>query len=89
LEKKSLVMGLKGLDAKMNWLAVNLLLLSNFGFNFDFELNQLWDIRQPVRTITEDIIKIRYQETTSEDIEVFTCVAVTVIFRVCKPVRLL
>jgi hypothetical protein len=37
----------------------------------------------------EDTVKIRYQETTSEDIEVFMCAAVTVIFRVCKPVRLL
>jgi hypothetical protein len=32
---------------------------------------------------------IRYQETTSEDIEDFMCAAVTVIVRVCKPVRLL
>jgi hypothetical protein len=32
---------------------------------------------------------IRYLETTSEDIEEFMHAAVTVIFRVCKPVRLL
>jgi hypothetical protein len=32
---------------------------------------------------------ICYQEMTSEDIEDFMCVAVTVIFSVCKPVGLL
>jgi hypothetical protein len=51
-------------------------------------MSQLWDIRQPVRTLAEDSVKIRYQETTSEDTEDFMCAAVTVIFRVCKPVRL-
>jgi hypothetical protein len=30
-----------------------------------------------------------YQETTNEDAEDFMCAAVTVVFRVCKPVRLL
>jgi hypothetical protein len=35
------------------------------------------------------IDKIRYQETTTEDVEEFMCAAVTVIFRVCKPARLL
>jgi hypothetical protein len=44
----------------------------------------LWDIHQPVRTLAEDIVKIRYQETTSEDTEDFICAAVTVIFRVCE-----
>jgi hypothetical protein len=34
-------------------------------------LSELWDIRQPVRTLAEDIVRIRYQETTSEDIEDF------------------
>jgi hypothetical protein len=50
---------------------------------------QLWDIRYPVRTLAEDIVRIRYKETASEDIEDFMCAAVTVIFRVCRPVRLL
>jgi hypothetical protein len=31
------------------------------------EQSQLWDIRQSVRTLPQDIITIRYQETTSED----------------------
>jgi hypothetical protein len=52
-------------------------------------MRELWDIRQLVRTLAEDIIKIRYQEKTSGDIEDFMCVAVTVIIRVFKPVRLL
>jgi hypothetical protein len=34
-------------------------------------------------------VRIRYRGTTSEDVEEFMCAAVTVIFRVCKPVRLL
>jgi hypothetical protein len=42
-----------------------------------------------VRTLAEDKFKIRYQVTTSEDTEDFMCAAVTVIFRVCKPARLL
>jgi hypothetical protein len=42
-----------------------------------------------VSTEAEDIARIRYQETTSEIIEDFMCAAVTVNFRVCKPVRLL
>jgi hypothetical protein len=45
--------------------------------------------RQSVKTSVEDIVKICYQETTSEDIEDFMWPAVTVIFRVCKPTRLL
>jgi hypothetical protein len=52
-------------------------------------MSQLWDIRQPVRTLAEDSVKIRYREMTSENIENFMCAAVTVIFRVCKLVRLL
>jgi hypothetical protein len=50
---------------------------------------QLWDICQPVRTLAENTVRIRHQETTSEDMEDFMCAVVTVIFRVCKPVRLL
>jgi hypothetical protein len=53
------------------------------------EMSQSWDIRHSVRTLAEDIVGIRYQERTSEYIEDFMCGAVTVIFRVCKPVRLL
>jgi hypothetical protein len=53
------------------------------------EFSQLWDIRQPERTLAEDTVRICYQETTSEDVENFVCSAVTLIFRVCKPVRLL
>jgi hypothetical protein len=34
-------------------------------------------------------VRIRYQETTGEDKGYFMCTAVTVIFRECKPVRLL
>jgi hypothetical protein len=34
-------------------------------------------------------VRIRYKETTSEDTEDFTCAAVTVIFRMCKPMRLI
>jgi hypothetical protein len=30
-------------------------------------MSQLCDIRRPVRTLAEDIVKIRYQEKTSED----------------------
>jgi hypothetical protein len=30
------------------------------------EMSQLWDIRQPVKTLTEDIVRIRYRETASE-----------------------
>jgi hypothetical protein len=42
-------------------------------------MSQLWDIRQPVRTLAEDIVRILYQETTSEHTEDFMCAAVTVI----------
>jgi hypothetical protein len=49
----------------------------------------LWDFRQTVRTLAEDNVKIRYQETTSEAIEDFMSAAVAVIFTVCKPARLL
>jgi hypothetical protein len=52
-------------------------------------MSHLWDIRQPVRTLAEDTVEIRYQETASEDIENFMFAAVTVMFRVCNPVRLL
>jgi predicted metalloprotease with PDZ domain len=52
-------------------------------------MRELWDIRQPVRTLAENTVKICYQETTSEDIEDFMRAAVTGICRVCKPVRLL
>jgi hypothetical protein len=36
-------------------------------------MNLLWDIRLPVRTLAEDIVRIRYQETTSEEIEDYVC----------------
>jgi hypothetical protein len=52
-------------------------------------MSQLWDIRQPIRTLAENLVRIRYQETTSEDIEEFMFAAITVIFRRCKRVRLL
>jgi hypothetical protein len=52
-------------------------------------MSKLWDIRQLVRSLAEDIVRISYQETTSEEIEDIICDADTVIFRVCKPVRLL
>jgi hypothetical protein len=47
-------------------------------------MSQLGVIRQLLRTLAEDIVKICYQEMTSEDIEDFMCAAVTVIFRMCK-----
>jgi hypothetical protein len=50
-------------------------------------MSQLWNIHQPIRTLAEDIVKIRYPETTLEDTEDFMCVVV--IFKVCKRVRLL
>jgi hypothetical protein len=40
-------------------------------------MSQLWDIRQQVGKLAEDIVRIYYQETTSEDIEDFMCAAVT------------
>jgi hypothetical protein len=51
-------------------------------------MSQLWDIRQPVRMLAGGTLEIRYQETSSRDIEGFMCDAVTVVFRVWKPVRL-
>jgi hypothetical protein len=41
-------------------------------------MSQLWDIRQPVRTLADDIVRIRYQEMTSEDMKDFMCAAVIV-----------
>jgi hypothetical protein len=41
------------------------------------EFSQLWGIRQPVRTLAEGIVKVRYQETISEDIEDFIYAAVS------------
>jgi hypothetical protein len=75
-----------GLDTKTYWLTDR---QSQCDFDFDLSLVQLWDIRQPVRTSAEDIFRICYQETTSEDMEDFICATLTVICRVCKPVRLL
>jgi hypothetical protein len=43
---------------------------------------QLSDICQPTRTLAEDIVRIHYQETTSEDIEDFMCAAVALNFSV-------
>jgi hypothetical protein len=40
------------------------------------------------KDVSEDIVRVGYQETTSEDTEDFMCAAVTVIFRVSTPVRL-
>jgi hypothetical protein len=40
-------------------------------------MSELWDISQPVWTLAEDIIRICYQETTSEDKwEIFACAVV-------------
>jgi hypothetical protein len=39
--------------------------------------------------LAEDIVKIRYRETVSENIADFMCSAVTVIFRVYKPARMI
>jgi hypothetical protein len=52
-------------------------------------MSELWGIREPVRTLAEDVVRIYYQETTSEDRRLDMCAAVTVTFRVCKPMRLL
>jgi hypothetical protein len=35
--------------------------------------SELWDIRQPVSTLIEDIVRILYQKTTSEDIRIYVC----------------
>jgi hypothetical protein len=51
-------------------------------------ISQLWDIRQPVRSLAQDIVRIRYQETTSEAWEDFMCAVVTAIFGVYNSVRL-
>jgi hypothetical protein len=51
-------------------------------------MSQLWDIRQAVRKLTEGIVRIRYQETTSEDRILNVCYSYSDL-RVCKPVRLL
>jgi NADH:ubiquinone oxidoreductase subunit F (NADH-binding) len=49
----------------------------------------LCNICQTVRTCAEGSVKIRYQETTSEDIEDFMFAAIIVTFEVRKPARLL
>jgi hypothetical protein len=36
-------------------------------------MNEMWDICQSVRTLAEDIVRIGYKETTSEDKEDFLC----------------
>jgi hypothetical protein len=36
-------------------------------------VSRLWDIRQPVRTLPKDIVRIRYQETTIEDRKLYVC----------------
>jgi hypothetical protein len=51
-------------------------------------MSELWDIRQPIWALVEDNVRIRYQETTIENIEDFNCAAVTAIFRVCEQVKL-
>jgi hypothetical protein len=37
------------------------------------ERSPLWYIRQSVRSLAEDILKIRYQEVTSKDRGLYTC----------------
>jgi hypothetical protein len=37
------------------------------------ELSQLWNTRQPLRTLAEYIVRISYQETTSEDRTFYMC----------------
>jgi hypothetical protein len=69
-----------GLDTKPDW-------LTDRQSHFDFEFNQLWDIRHPVTILAEDFVRICYQETTSEDR--IHCAVVTVIFGMYKPVRIL
>jgi hypothetical protein len=44
--------------------------------------SELWDIRQSVRTLAEDIVKIHYEETTSDYIEDFMCAAVNDLYSV-------
>jgi hypothetical protein len=48
-----------------------------------------WELDGAMSQLWGKDVRIRYQETTSEDIEDFMSAAVTVIYRVCKPVRLL
>jgi hypothetical protein len=36
-------------------------------------MSQLWDILQPVKMLVENIIRIRYQETTNEDRRIYVC----------------
>jgi hypothetical protein len=51
---------------------------------------QLWDIGQPVRTLAEDIVRIRCKKTASEDVGDLMCAAVNIdLYRICKPERLL
>jgi hypothetical protein len=37
------------------------------------ELSVLWDIHQTVRTLGVGIVRIRYQETTSENRKLYVC----------------
>jgi hypothetical protein len=46
-------------------------------------MSELWDIRQPIWMLADDTVRIRYQKTTSEDIEDFMRAGVTV----GKPMR--
>jgi hypothetical protein len=51
LEKNSVVVSLKGLDSKTNWLAVNHQSLSNFGFDFEEqEVRRGWPFREDKST---------------------------------------
>jgi hypothetical protein len=52
-------------------------------------MSQLWDICQPVRTLAENMVRIRCQETTSEDMGDFMCATAAVVFGGCKTMRLL
>jgi hypothetical protein len=53
-------------------------------WRLDRATSHLWDIRQLVRTLAKNIVKIRYQEMTNENIEEFMCAAVTVTFKMCE-----
>jgi hypothetical protein len=42
-------------------------------YGTSLEFSHLWDLRQPVRKLAEDILNILYRETTSEDIKLYMC----------------
>jgi hypothetical protein len=95
---KILVVGLKGLDAKTNWSAVNRQSQSNSDFDFWFWLDQLRvaDVRREklVAEVEESsgnpeegatsAVGSRYQGMSSKDWEDFMCAVVPVVFGVCN-----